>query len=132
MVKSAASRGCGGDAEAGFAAVDALVALTILAMTIALALQAMQTARRMAGAALEARSATAVLQWLLQSDPDEIGARSGSANGFAWRAELALNPSDPQAPAVRTCTRSASVARVGGRRSYAARALVFCRPPAQS
>ncbi len=120
----------GGSAESsgGFAAVDALVALTILATTIALALQAADSARKVAAAALQTRRAETLLQALALTDPGQVGEWNGRAQGFDWRVTVAEAPVDPGAPGLRTCTRSADLKETGGRRRFRIDGLIYCRP----
>jgi hypothetical protein len=76
------------DADGGYAAVDALVALTILTMTLGLAISAATAAARAARAADETRHAADLLQYLASAPPSAIGTREGVAGDFAWRVEV--------------------------------------------
>jgi hypothetical protein len=108
----------------GFASVDAMTGLAILASTLVLALSAHAMSRRMADAAVETRRATVLLQWLI--DDRGAAAESGRVAGFDWRVETQparLGPSDARAP---LCSRSASVQSSASGRSYGLATLVPC------
>ena len=107
------------------------MALTILAITMALAFQTMISARALAARAAETRRATALLQVLLDATPGVVGDRTGQSGGFDWQVAAALTPSDPSAPAVRTCERSAQAQGQRSHRLYRLSTLEFCRPPVQ-
>jgi hypothetical protein len=115
--------------DGGFAAVDALVALTILATTLALALHATATSRSLAARALQSERAGALLQYLLQAGSHEPGQWSGRAEGFDWRLDVALQGPDPHAPALRTCRRTASAREQTSGRRFSLSAVVFCKAP---
>jgi len=74
--------------SAGFAAVDALVALTILASTLILALGAAGSAQRAAAAGLEARRVQLLLGFLMILPKDRLGIWSGADRGLDWTLEL--------------------------------------------
>lgn len=93
----------------GFAAVDALVALTVLSSTIILTLAATQVARRAATDALETRRASELLQFVVLSEPHKIGDRTGQAAGFIWRLETAQSTIAVNAATPPICTRKAEV-----------------------
>jgi hypothetical protein len=69
---------------AGFAAIDALIALTILATTIGLALNASHTAWRVGVAAVEAREAETLMRRLID-EPAGSAFVSGQSNGMDWK-----------------------------------------------
>ena len=125
---AAGSTGQGAD---GFAVVDALVALTILATTFALSLEALGTARRLAGAALETRRAGALLQVLLETDPGTTGTRKGRTSGFDWRVEVVRDGVDPAAPALSLCHSSAEAVSMKAGRRYQLSTAEFCARPDQ-
>ena len=116
----------------GFAAVDALVALTLLALTISLALQGMTSARRLASRAVELRQAGALLQYLVDAGARDPGEQSGVLDPFQWRLEVKARPADPETPALRMCTRTAIVTHTPSRRQYRLVGLDFCAPRAGS
>jgi hypothetical protein len=115
----------GARANDGFAAIDALVALTIISTTIILSLGAVETGRRAALAGAETRRAGDLMQYLLGAAPLRPGSASGEANGFVWRVDT-----EPEAvstlASLRLCDRSARlVSRASGRR-YAMRTAAIC------
>lgn len=75
--------------SAGFAAVDALVALTILSSTLVLALGAASSAQRAAAAALEARHAHQLLGFLMNAPKEGPGIWSGADRGMTWTLRIA-------------------------------------------
>lgn len=74
--------------SAGFAAVDALVALTVLASTLVLALGAVSSAQRAAAAALETRHAQQLLGSLMNLPKASPGVWQGNDQGLAWTLSL--------------------------------------------
>ena len=119
----------GGD---GFAAIDALVALTLLALTISLALQGMTSARRLASRAVELRQASALLQYLVDAGARDPGEQSGVLQPFQWRLVVEARPADSQTPALHLCTRTAIVTQIQSHRQYRLQGLDFCTPRAGS
>jgi hypothetical protein len=85
----------GGHGEAGFAAVDALVALTILTMTLVLAIASAEGARRAALAADEIHRARDLMRYLAETSAGEPGARQGRSGPFNWAVRVA--PTDTAA-----------------------------------
>ncbi|MDO8297668.1 MAG: hypothetical protein Q7T19_14655 [Caulobacter sp.] len=105
----------GRENSAGFAAVDALTALAILATTIALSIVALSVARRAAAAAAEATTARTTLLMILNDPPRPAGIYAGASSAFDWMLQVRAE-SPPSAP-VRICTEHASLrARTSGRR----------------
>jgi hypothetical protein len=112
-VSAASSKGS--DAE-GFAAVDALVALTLIATTLALAIVATQTAQRTSLKALELRRADTLLKYLLLARPHALGVQQGNTDGFVWTVTTAPSHIAASNPAI--CTRTASTRAVTSGRAY--------------
>lgn len=107
--------GGGRESSAGFAAVDALTALAILATTIALSIVALSVARRAAAAAAESGAARAVLLMILNEPPRPAGEYTGVSGAFDWALQVRVE-SPPSAP-MRICAERASARlRSGGRR----------------
>ncbi len=73
-----------GEAEAGYAMVDALVGLTIFASVLVLSLAAGATAAKLAGRASAVERARGELVRRLEAAPTEPGERSGETADFAW------------------------------------------------
>ncbi|MDR3509242.1 MAG: hypothetical protein P4L64_15215 [Caulobacteraceae bacterium] len=117
------------EAEAGFAAVDALVALMILATTIILSLGAVSIARRASANAVEARRAEQLLRGLIDSAPHRVSAASGRQGGFDWRVDIRADAGAALPAGVSLCQRSAQVRAEGSGRRYALAGSELCRPP---
>ena len=100
----------------GFAAVDALVALTILSTTLILSLGAVETSRRAALSADETRRANELLLYLIDAAPGRVGETSGRSGGFEWRTQVRV-AAGPHMATLQICDRSAKlVSRRSGRR----------------
>lgn len=126
--KPALRRGDGGfsvanGATAGFASVDALVALTILTSTIVLALTAGDTARRNAAASLEARQMANLLESLM-AEPPQSGTRSGRAGELRWTVASMITPVEPFGLSL--CRRTASVAGLRSERLRTVETQAIC------
>ena len=113
----------------GFAAVDALVALAILASTIALALQALASARHVAVAAAETQRAQVLLRYLLAPLRVSRASEAGSRSGFNWRTGTIYLPADGGAPGLTLCRRWAGATSARSGRRYALATAGFCRRP---
>ena len=124
------ARGDGG-AESGFATVDAIVGLTVLALAISLALQSLDVSRRLAARSLEVRRASSLLQYLVDAGSTRIGPHTGSLGPFRYSLSVEPLPADPQAPAVRLCRRTADVSDSQSGRRYRLEMTDFCVPPEQ-
>jgi hypothetical protein len=113
-------------ASPGFAAVDALVALAVLATTVALSLTAADTARRAAALAGETRGAEVLMRRLVYAPAEALGVRTGRTRDFAWSVRLAAEPST--APEIPACRRRVEVTGLGSGRTYAGSMLEPCPP----
>lgn len=105
--------GPGGD-QGGFAAVDALVAVTILSSTLALSLMAAQIGGRASRSAAETHDAEMLLRGKLEATAGQPGVWSGRDLGLDWRVEAHRSDAGPARVAA-PCVRSASAKAVGGR-----------------
>ena len=114
------------DASAGFAAVDALVALTILAVTISLVLGAVSIARRAAQMALETRQADQILQSALLVAPPTPGSASGRSADFTWRVVTEAEAGEVRWPNRQLCRRTANLQAVASGRRYALATAEIC------
>ena len=123
MVVSATGR-C--DEEGGFAAIDALVALMILATTIALCLRAVETARKAAVAANETRYATQLLRDLLDASPRKLGTLMGHTPDFAWRLDMSPAFTALELPGGTLCERSAKLVNIDSGRAYSLATTEAC------
>ncbi len=110
----------------GFAAIDALVALMILATTIVLALGAAETARRASARASETRHAVALLRGLLATAPHHLGSAGGRLAGFDWRIETRVAVVATPVASVRVCERQADARSVTSKRRYALSTTELC------
>lgn len=75
----------------GFASVDAIVALTLLSITLAFCIQAGAAAARASRAAAEARQIEALSRYAVIG-PAQV-TRAGSSNGLDWRVDLVQDQS---------------------------------------
>jgi hypothetical protein len=115
MAESATPRD---DRQGGFAAVDALVAPTILATALILCFRAVETARQAANRASEIVRATQMLRGLLDASPKKPGVTSGESSGFFWRSETEPLTTDAERTRVQLCERKARVTNIISRRQY--------------
>lgn len=116
------------DARAdGYAVVDAMTAMLILALTVTLSLQAVGVGLDAARRTGELRGAEALLRALMIDGPRQFGAVEGRSGDFAWRLET--QPTGAERP-IELCRRAAAVASTRSLRRYAAVSLESC-PPAQ-
>lgn len=125
--------GPGRDQE-GFAAVDALVAVTILSSSLALSLMAAQVGGRASRSAAETRDAEMLLRRNLEATAGQAGVWTGRDQGLDWRVEAhvsdaasatAAGPARLAAP----CVRSGSAKAAGGR-TYRLATVDICLPEA--
>lgn len=78
----------GPHADAGFAAVDALVALVVLSTCLGLTLAAAHASRRAGDAAAEYGQAQALLRYLVQTAPATPSRADGRSGALAWTREV--------------------------------------------
>jgi hypothetical protein len=119
-----------GQGQEGFAAVDALVAVTILSSSLALSLMAAQVGGRASRSAAETRDAEMLLRRNLEATAGQAGAWTGHDQGLDWRVEAhvsdtATGPARLSAPCVRTGS-----ARAAGGRTYRLATVDICLPQA--
>lgn len=119
----------GGKGDAGYAAVDALVALTILATTISFSLVALHVAARSAAAAVEVQQARAELAGLLERAATKSGLNRDASAHFTWT----LDVRGPAAPAggVALCEQEARVRANASGRLYRMSSAALCIPEAK-
>ena len=115
---------CVGEGEAGYVAIDALVALMILASTLVCAVSATHGSRMAADAALELRKANELAGYLLETSPAEPGQTTGQADGFVWTRTVS-EPVDTFGPGA-ICERRVSLIGVIEGRKYEARSNTVC------
>lgn len=112
--------------ESGFAAVDALVALVILATTITLAIGAVTTGRRASSLAGETRAADGLMTALLNDAVRQPGSYRGQTRRFDWRLRVAVLPAEPP---LRLCRSTVEVRGRTTRRRFVLAGDDFCPPP---
>ncbi|ATQ43430.1 hypothetical protein [Caulobacter mirabilis] len=113
------------DPEGGFAAIDALAALGILAVTISLSIAALSTARGLGDAGLEAARARTLLTGVLNAGAQPPGAYGGRASRFAWTLDVA---EENEGPGVRVCRRRAEARGLASDRRYVFETRAICPP----
>lgn len=118
------------DGAEGYAAVDALVALMILASTLVCAVSATHGSRLAADAALQLRRANELSAYLLETSPSEPGATSGEVDGFAWRREV-TEPIETFGPGA-ICERRVVLTSLRDQRRFSARTNAVCPATLQS
>ena len=115
-VRSSSRSGCCTDVE-GFASIDALVALTLLALTLSLSLAAVATARNGADRAAERQRAIGLMKAVAETAQAEAGARQGQAGDLAWSLKIeAMAP--PEHVRLNLCRISVQAASLRGGRRY--------------
>lgn len=117
-------------AEDGYAAVDALVALTIFATTIVFAMLAVQASNQAAKAALEARRADEILKGLLELATTNVGTTKGSGASFSWT--LTVQPPSLSAGGGAICEQDALAVSLGTGRRYQMSSARVCPANATS
>lgn len=114
----------GRDCEAGYAAIDALVALMILASTLVCTVSATHGSRTVADAALELRKANELASYLLETSPATPGETTGAADGFSWTRTVAEPVDTFGASAI--CERRVVLTGVRDKRRFEARTSAVC------
>lgn len=114
---------CGGSTD-GYMAVDALVAMTILASTIVFALAAAHQGLRASRTGLEVRQANDLLAFLLETTGDAAGVVEGQTKQFLWR--LAVDEPIPSSAAASLCTHTVTLTSRRTAKTYAARTAEVC------
>jgi hypothetical protein len=115
-----------GDRQGGFAAIDALVGLTILASALTLAMGAGLTALKLDTRAQRLQSARSQLVFLMENTKALPGERSGETAGLHWRTRVIV---EPQAKAFGLCRVTSEVFPALGARTYALSTLRPCAEP---
>lgn len=110
--------------QKGFSTVDALVGLTILSSSLALALSAQASARRVADLARETRAASILLQYLPTHDLGPSQSASGVSGLLAWQiSQVRADNSGP----VPLCALRVEVRRPGTNHVWRRETLRPCR-----
>jgi len=113
---------------AGYAVVDAMTAMLILALTAILSLQALDVTRKAAERTAELRGADALIGALLADGPRRFGAVEGRDAGFGWRLEIQATGADRP---IELCRRAVELRSERSGRAYGAVTLETC-PPADA
>jgi hypothetical protein len=111
------------DGSRGYAALEALMAMLLLSLSLSFGLAAYGQARRAADAALEIDRARGLIDDLLAGDADRLGAESGVSGRFSWTRDLQKTASGGL---VEICRRSVSVVNARTGRRYAMARLQAC------
>jgi hypothetical protein len=118
-----------GGRESGYAAIDALVALTLLASTLVFGIAGADQGLRAARAGLEVRQANDLIQHLLEASRAGQQSSSGMTALFAW--ELVVDGPVKSASAASLCTRTVTVRHLRTHRAYSARTDEICLAEAE-
>lgn len=113
-----------GASEDGYAAVDALVALTILASTLLLAIGASSVAEHASATAAEEQRAGDLMQFLVETPGASAEVHTGRTNDFEWVVEVTRETA-PVAGLAICAHRVALTNRASGRR-YSLHSAAFC------
>jgi hypothetical protein len=105
-------------------AVDALVAMAMLASTIVFALAAGHQALHASRAGLEVRQANDLLTYILENSRDAASVTTGATDIFLWR--LNVDEPLPSAAAATLCAHAVTVTSRRTSKTYAARTTEIC------
>jgi hypothetical protein len=114
--------------QSGYAAIDALVGLMMLAAVLVCAVSATHQSREAAGLALEFRHANELAGYLLETAPAAPGVTHGQAVDFAWTRTVS-EPSDTFGAGA-ICERRVTIVGLRDNRRFEARTNSVC-PAAQ-
>jgi len=109
--------------DEGFLALDALIGLSILSISLALTLNALGVSRRLADAGMELRRAKQFAVQLCQANGPAT-ATSGVSSGFRWTLEVSADPLSGPSP--RLCRRHARLVSLKTARIFEASATQIC------
>jgi hypothetical protein len=117
--------------DSGFAAVDAVVALMVLATTLTLVLENAETAKRLASAADESQRARLLGAYLLETPPIRAGVATGQSSGFAWTLDTVASQV-ASLQQIQLCKRTARLTAATSGRQYAMVTARICPAPGAS
>ncbi len=109
-------------AESGFVAVDALVGLAILAVSIGLTLQAVHTANKLAMSARNYRQAALLLSHMSGPGFQSTG-DVGQSGGLGWKV---TREDDPETVPVRLCRRTIEITEALSHKVYSTQSVTTC------
>lgn len=107
----------------GYAAIDAMVALLILAMSVIFSLQATGQADRVVDMAWETRRAQTLLSHLVETAPRNLEDAVGQSDGFSWRVETRVTGAERP---IAVCRREVRLESAATRRRFQASTLEVC------
>jgi hypothetical protein len=110
-------------ADGGYALIDALVGLLIIAMGLIFSLEAGQQARAAADQALEVRHAQTLLTQLIETGPRGFDDAAGATDAFAWQIETRATGGERP---IEVCHRQVTLTNVRSKRTYQAATLETC------
>jgi hypothetical protein len=111
--------------DEGFAAVDAMIALAILAGAVVLSLAAMRTTARLNAAAAETHRAAAELRYLMDHAPHGVGAVAGQDAAFGWHVRTEPEP-ETRTGQAQLCARTATARSLVSGRAFALATAEVC------
>lgn len=112
------------DRQEGYAAIDALVALMILASVLVCSVSATYSSLSVADAALELRRANELAGYLLETAPTTPGYTTGHAWGFSWTRTVAEPVETFGSSAI--CEQQVVLVGTRDRRRFSARTNAVC------
>lgn len=118
--RSARDDGC-----AGYALTDAIVAMLILSMSLAICFGALARARDAAAAAEEMRRADALISYLMTTTPHREVPSSGVTDGFKWTLRLGITGAERP---IAVCQRDVALESSKSGRVFRAATLETCPP----
>lgn len=110
-------------ADHGYVAVDAIVALLIVALATILSLQAVRSAYQAVATASEYKRAQILIAYVMDTGPRSFTPANGAADGFTW--QLVTQATGFERP-VAVCRRALSVRAEKSARTYQASTREIC------
>jgi hypothetical protein len=110
----------------GFAVVDSVIALLVMASSLALTITASQVARKAALAADEMRRADRVLNYLVERAAGFSGRRSGQMSGLLWQVDVSSDSVILAQSETRLCRLTFRVQSQASGRVFTASTERFC------
>jgi len=109
--------------DSGYALVDALVGLLIIAMGLIFSLEAGRQAHTAVDQALEVRRAQSLLIQLIETGPKSFTDSAGTTDSFSWQVETRATGGERP---IQVCHRRVILTNVRTRRTYGAATLETC------
>lgn len=110
-------------AEAGYALVDALVGLLIIAMGLIFSLDAGRQAHMAADQAAEFRRAQTLLAQVMETGPRSFDDAAGTSDAFSWQIETRATGGERP---IEICHRQVTLINLRSKRTYKAATLETC------